>query len=78
MKSGEELIIRGNILYVLRNGKVYPVVCFSKKFKDEIAKMLEQGYCPTKAKIRFIVAWKGKEDTEDTAVILPEIYFGRR
>ena len=78
LKSGEELIIRGNILYVLRNGKVYPVVCFSKKFKDEIAKMLEQGYCPTKAKIRFIVAWKGKEDTEDTAVILPEIYFGRR
>lgn len=78
LKSGDELIIRGDTLYVMKNGKIYPVIHFSKKFKEERDKMAEQGYFPTKAKIRFIVAWKGKEDTEDTAVILPEIYFGRR
>lgn len=76
-KSGEELIIRGNTLYMLRNEKIYPVVCFSRKFKDEIAAQARNGYYPIKAKVRFIVAWKGKEDVEETAVILPEIYFGR-
>lgn len=76
-KSGEELIIRENTLYMLRNEKIYPVVCFSRKFKDEIAAQARNGYYPIKAKVRFIVAWKGKEDVEETAVILPEIYFGR-
>ena len=29
---------------------------------------------PYAAEVRFIVAWMGKEDTEETAVILPDIY----
>lgn len=76
-KSGEELIIRGNTLYMLRSEKIYPVVSFSKKFIDEIEAQARNGYYPINAKVRFIVAWKGKEDVEETAVILPEIYFGR-
>ncbi len=77
LKSGDELIIRGDTLYAMKNEKIYPVVRLSKKFKDEIVKMSAQGYFPTNAKIRFIAAWKGKEDIEYTAVILPEIYFCR-
>ena len=29
---------------------------------------------PYSASIRFIVAWKGEDDTEETAVVLPDIY----
>ncbi|MGN0604749.1 MAG: RecQ family ATP-dependent DNA helicase [Oscillospiraceae bacterium] len=78
LKSGDELIIRGNELYREQNGKFYPAALFSKKFRDDIAKLANQGYYPKKAKIRFIVAWKGENDETETAIILPEIYFGKR
>lgn len=78
LKSGDELIIRGNELYREQNGKFYPAAFFSKKFRDDIARLASQGYYPKKAKIRFIVAWKGENDETETAIILPEIYFGKR
>jgi len=31
-------------------------------------------YIPYSANIRFIVAWKGEDNTEETAVVLPDIY----
>ena len=78
LKSGDELIIRGNELYREQNGKFYPAAYFSKKFRDDIANLASQGYYPKKAKIRFIVAWKGENDETETAIILPEVYFGKR
>lgn len=35
------------------------------------------GYAPYDAVIRFICAWKGSTDEEETAVILPDIYLRR-
>ena len=75
MKSGDELIIRGNELCTMQGGMTYPVVHFSKKFADDIAKIAELGYYPYKAKIQFIVAWKSEEDEQESAIILPEVRF---
>ena len=42
-----------------------------------IKKLIESGYQPYDAVIRFICAWKDKEDTEETAIILADVYFRR-
>jgi hypothetical protein len=36
------------------------------------------GYVPDSAKIRFIAAWKGEEDTEETPVILADVRFVKK
>ncbi len=33
----------------------------------------QKGYTLCKAETRFVVAWKGQEDTEESAVLLPSI-----
>lgn len=77
MKSGDELYIEGNVLNAVFNGKTYSLVRFSKKFENVIANFRVQGYYPKSVKIRFIVAWTGEGDSEETALILPEVCFGR-
>lgn len=44
---------------------------------EKIKQLITSGYLPYDAVIRFICAWKGKEDTEKAAVILADIYFRR-
>jgi len=51
-----------------------PVVKFSKKFRNELSGLIRRGYTVAKAEIRYIVAWKGEKDNEETAVILPNLY----
>lgn len=75
IKSGSELEIKGKTLYAKIEGKHFPVLQFSKKADEEILKLTSSGYRPYKAVVRFICAWTGKEDTEETAIILPDIYF---
>ena len=40
-------------------------------------KLKEKGYSPKSADARFVVAWKGEEDTEETPIVLTDIYFER-
>ena len=49
------------------------VACVSKQVRKELLEWSEKGYQAESAKVSFIVAWKGKEDTEETAVLLPEL-----
>lgn len=44
------------------------------KLSDVCAK----GYRVTGAAIRFLVAWRGKEETEETAVLLPDLFFEKK
>lgn len=48
---------------------------FSSACYEKVKKLIADGYKLYDAKIRFICAWKGKEDETETAVILPDIYF---
>ena len=76
MKSGDELYIEGNVLNAVFNGKKYSLVRFSKKFENVIANFRVQGYYPKSAKIRFIVAWTGEGDSEETVLIFPRFVLG--
>ena len=49
------------------------VVYFSKQKRDELQSWTERNYQVQSAKVNFIVAWKGKDDSEETAVLLPEL-----
>ena len=77
LKSGMHLAIRGNRLYIRENGKLLPVLQFSSKCNENVKQLIASGYAPYDAVIRFICAWKGKEDIEESAVILADVHFRR-
>lgn len=80
LKSGMHLTVKGCRLYITADNKLQPVLQFSKKCNEDIKKLIESGYQPYDAVIRFICAWKDKEDTEETeetAIILADVYFRR-
>lgn len=75
LRSGTPLKVEGVYLTAERNGRNVRVAKFSKAFSEAIEKRKGKGYEPARAKVRFIVAWKGEDDTEETPVLLTDIYF---
>lgn len=75
MQSGMHLYAKANRLYICSREKIIPVLQFSSACYEKIKKITADGYTLYDAKIRFICAWKGKDDETETAVILPDIYF---
>ncbi len=75
LKSGMHLAVKGNRLYVQVNGRLTPVLQFSSKCNETVKQLIASGYASYDAVIRFICAWKGKEDSTESAVILADIYF---
>lgn len=79
LQSGKHLtMIQNNRISIRNNGKVLPILQFSTDCYKRIKKLEADGYTLYDAKIRFICAWKGKENPTELAVILPDIYFRRR
>lgn len=77
MKSGDHLAVRNNRLYIKANDKMLPVLQFSLKCSEAIKALIASGYVPYDAVIRFICAWKCKEDTVESAIILADVHFHR-
>ncbi len=75
LRSGMHLTLRGSCLYAEFNDSLKPVLQFSNQCIGNVDKLVSSGYKPYDAVIRFICAWKGEEDTEETAVILVDLYF---
>lgn len=73
-RSGSQLFFSDAFLSVELNGKNIPIVKLSKACREKLQTLSKRGYIPYSANIRFIVAWRGKEDAEETAVVLPDIY----
>lgn len=72
--SGEELFIDGDFLCAEIENKVVKVAMFSKERQVKLEKLQKEGIYPYKAVIRFIVAWRGKEDKVETPVILLDLF----
>ncbi len=75
MQSGMHLYAKANRLYVRNGEQMIPVLQFSSACYERIKNIIADEYTLYDAKIRFICAWKGKDDETETAVILPDIYF---
>lgn len=70
LRSGQPLTAEGT--YLLCDEK--RVVKLSQKCQEQLSGLAKQGYSIQNAEIRFIVAWKGEEDREERAIILPTLY----
>ena len=57
----------------LRDSAGNRVVHLSKSKREELKHWFEKGYSVTEAKVGYIVAWKGEEEEEECAVILPDL-----
>lgn len=76
LRSGMKLKTDGIYLSVELHNRDVKVAKFSKKFVEEkINKLAEQGYVLKSADICFIVMWKGKEDADETPILLLNTYF---
>ena len=77
LRSGEPLQVRGMELQKWHSGRNETVVRFSASCRERITALASRGYRLEKAAIRFIVYWQGQEDPEETAIVLPDLYFRR-
>lgn len=75
LRSGTALKIDDVYLTAEQNGRDVRVAKISKAFTETLAKLKEKGYAPQSSEIRFIVAWKGEDDEEETPVILADMHF---
>lgn len=77
LRSGEKLKIEDVYLTAIRNGRDIRVAKFSKAFVETLERLKEKGYTLQSSKIRFIVAWKGENDEEETPVLLLDIHLAK-
>lgn len=75
LHSGMSLSVKDEFLYAELNGRTVRVAKLSKARMAEIEKLNEKGYGPYGGEVRFVVAWKGEDDKEETAVLLPNLHF---
>ena len=54
-------------------GRTVTVARLSRSCLEQIAKLEDKGYRPASAAVRFVVAWKGEADEEESAVVLPTL-----
>lgn len=71
LRSGDELLFVEN---ELRDRMGNSIVRLSSKARTQLETAEKKGYYVTSSKVRFVVAWKGKDDTEMSAVVLPDLY----
>lgn len=50
---------------------------FSKACAAKLGELRDRGYGVISADVRFVVAWKGKEDDDETAVLLADLHLFR-
>lgn len=75
LRSGVKLNLDGVYLVAELNGRDVRVAKFSKAFVETLERLKDKGYSFKSAEVRFIVAWKGEEDTEEIPIILVDMYF---
>ena len=73
LRSGCSLNISAPYLSAELNGRTVNIAKFSKSFSEKLSVLLDKGFHPVKANVRFIVWWKGENDEEETPVILANI-----
>ena len=73
LHSGAPLELDGEYLTARLDGKTFRAAKFSKACAAKLGELCRKGYSPVSAEVRFVVAWKGKEDKQETAVLLADV-----
>lgn len=74
LKSGSQMYLSGDYLCVDDKNLQKRILKLSQKSKSQLQELTQQNYLVSRAEIRFIVAWKGENDEDECAVVLPNIY----
>ena len=74
LRSGDVLKVDGNYLSTSVDGRIVRIAKFSQSFVQKLSELASKGYKPQFAKVRYVVAWKKDDKTEETAIILPDLY----
>jgi ATP-dependent DNA helicase RecQ len=69
-RAGQSLTYKNGYL---RTSSGEDVAYISKLKRAELKDWEEKGYQVQSAKVNYILAWKGKDDEEESAVLLPEL-----
>ena len=72
LRAGDPLKLDGVYIATERGVRVAKM---SKAFMETLEKLRAKGYYPKSAEVRFVVVWKDEEDTEETPIILADMYF---
>lgn len=78
LRSGTALKIDDVYLTAERNSRDVRVAKFSNAFVETLEKLKSKGYIPQSSEIRFIVAWKGEGDEEETPVLLIDLHLNKQ
>ena len=78
LRSGTKLKIDDIYLIAEVNGRDVRIAKLSKSFVETLEKLKDKGYTPKNSEVRFIVAWKGENDEEETPIILADLYFEKK
>lgn len=78
LHSGMKLSLNEGYLYAELDGRTVRVAKLSKACVANIEQLEQKGYHPWGAEVRFVVAWKGEEDTEETAVLLIDFHLKKQ
>lgn len=77
LRAGSPLLVADPYLSVNQGGQPARVAKFSRAFAEKLAGFRSRGYVPVRAEVRFIVAWKGRNDATETLILLPNLYLRR-
>ncbi len=74
LRSGQPLWFKDNGFYSAAGDCV---AVLSAKKRNELQELYRQGFTVYAAEVAFVAAWRGENDTEESAVILPKIHLRR-
>lgn len=77
LHSGAKLQVDGDFLCVRFQGRSVRILKYSKACRQRVEALMEKGYRPYQAVVRFVVAWQGEKDELESPVILPDLYLRR-
>lgn len=73
LHAGMPLSVCNGFIAAEIQGRTVPLARFSRSCAERLRELEERGYRPCRAEVRFVVAWKGENETEETAVVLPDL-----
>ena len=76
LRSGDTLLKDGDYLKTSAVSS-QRIAKLSQACRERLAGLAQKGYSVYLAQVRFVVAWKGESDEEETAVVLPDLYLRR-
>ncbi len=78
LHSGSPLEIDQGYLTAQLDGRRFRAAKLSRACEAKLGCLRSRGYHPVSAGVRFVVAWKGKEDDGETAVLLADLHLSAR